>query len=199
MPSPKNAPKPPNLAQISPKMSLKTLLFSAFLLSFIIIAANFTVQFQILSTPLTFGALTYPFSFLLLDILCEKFSKKETLKALALGLLLAFYPSYLAATPQIALASIAAFCVSQPLDVALFYALKRAKPRIWWLRAASSTLIAQLIDTLVFFAIAFWGVRTLGDSLIMGVADYSVKALVGFINIPLFWYLAIYPFRSKCL
>lgn len=184
-------------SQTPPKMPLKTLIFSAFLLSLIIITANYTVQFQILGTPLTFGALTYPFSFLVLDILSEKFSKKETLKALALGLLLAFYPSYLSATPQIALASISAFCISQPLDVALFYALKKAKPHIWWLRGTSSTLIAQLIDTLVFFVIAFWGVRTLGESLVMGVADYGIKALVGFINIPLFWYFAIYSLKKS--
>ena len=174
-------------------MPLKVLIFSALLLSGIIIVANYTVQFQILGTPLTFGALTYPFSFLALDILSEKFSKKETLKALAFGLLLAFYPSYLSATPQIAIASISAFCLAQPLDVLLFYTLKRLAPRIWWLRGISSTLIAQLFDTLVFFTIAFWDVRTLGESLIMGVADYSIKAVVGFVNIPLFWLFAISP------
>lgn len=181
------------------KMPLKVLIFSALLLSGIIIVANYTVQFQILGTPLTFGALTYPFSFLALDILSEKFSKKETLKALALGLLLAFYPSYLSATPQIAIASISAFCLAQPLDVLLFYTLKRLVPRIWWLRGISSTLVAQLFDTLVFFTIAFWGVRTLGESLVMGVADYSIKAVVGFVNVPLFWFFAIYPFSKAKL
>ena len=143
--------KPEFIAQIQPKMPLKVLIFSALLLSGIIVLANFTVQFQILGTPLTFGALTYPFSFLVLDILSEKYSKKETIKALALGLLLAFYPSYLSATPQIALASIAAFCISQPLDVLLFFIFKRLAPRFWWLRGISSTLIAQLLDTLIFF------------------------------------------------
>ena len=58
--------KPEFIAQIQPKMPLKVLIFSALLLSGIIVLANFTVQFQILGTPLTFGALTYPFSFLVL-------------------------------------------------------------------------------------------------------------------------------------
>lgn len=186
-----------NSAQIQPKMPLKVLIFSALLLSGIIVLANFTVQFQILGTPLTFGALTYPFSFLVLDILSEKYSKKETIKALALGLLLAFYPSYLSATPQIALASIAAFCISQPLDVLLFFTFKRLAPRFWWLRGISSTLIAQLLDTLIFFTIAFWGVQSLANSLVMAVADYSIKALLGFVNVPLFWYFAIYPLRKN--
>lgn len=179
------------LRQNQAKMSPQTLISSALLLSGIIILANFTVQFQILGTPLTFGALTYPFSFLVLDILSEKYSKKETVKALALGLLIAFYPSYLSATPQIACASIAAFCVSQPLDVGIFYALKRLKPKIWALRNLSSTLIAQFIDTLIFFTIAFWSVQAWENSLIMALADYSVKALVGIANTPLFWLFAI--------
>ena len=188
--------KPEFIAQIQPKMPLKVLIFSALLLSDIIVLANFTVQFQILGTPLTFGALTYPFSFLVLDILSEKYSKKETIKALALGLLLAFYPSYLSATPQIALASIAAFCVSQPLDVLLFFTFKRLAPRFWWLRGISSTLIAQLLDTLIFFTIAFWGVQSLANSLVMAVADYSIKALLGFVNVPLFYFFAIVPLKK---
>lgn len=188
--------KPEFIAQIQPKMPLKVLIVSALLLSGIIVLANFTVQFQILGTPLTFGALTYPFSFLVLDILSEKYSKKETIKALALGLLLAFYPSYLSATPQIALASIAAFCVSQPLDVLLFFTFKRLAPRFWWLRGISSTLIAQLLDTLIFFTIAFWGVQSLANSLVMAVADYSIKALLGFVNVPLFYFFAIAPLKK---
>ncbi len=188
--------KPEFIAQIQPKMPLKVLIFSALLLSGIIVLANFTVQFQILGTPLTFGALTYPFSFLVLDILSEKYSKKETIKALALGLLLAFYPSYLSATPQIALASIVAFCISQPLDVLLFFTFKRLAPRFWWLRGISSTLIAQLLDTLIFFTIAFWGVQSLANSLVMAVADYSIKALLGFVNVPLFYFFAIAPLKK---
>lgn len=177
------------------KMPLKVLIFSALLLGGIIILANFTVQFKILNTPLTFGALTYPFSFLVLDILSEKYSKKETIKALFLGLLIAFYPSYLSATPQIACASIAAFCLSQPLDVVIFYALKRIKPKIWALRNLSSTLIAQFFDTLVFFTIAFWGLQAWENSVIMALADYSIKAMVGIANTPLFWLFAINSLR----
>lgn len=181
----------------SPKMPLRVFVLNALLLSGIIVLANYTVQFQILGSPLTFGALTYPFSFLVLDILSERYSKKETIKTLAFALILAFYPSYLSATPQIALASIAAFCISQPLDVVLFYTFKRLAPKFWWLRGTSSTLIAQFFDTLIFFAIAFWGVQTLTQSFTMAVADYSIKALLGFVNIPLFYFFAIAPFKAS--
>lgn len=178
------------------KMPFYVFIFGALLLSGIIILANYTVQFQILGSPLTFGALTYPFSFLVLDILSERYSKKETIKTLALALLLAFYPSYLSATPQIALASIVAFCISQPLDVMLFYTFKRLAPTIWWFRGTSSTFIAQFFDTIIFFAIAFYGVQMFTHSLTMAVADYSIKALIGFVNIPLFYLFAIAPLRK---
>ena len=175
-------------------MPFSVFIVAAFLLGGIIILANYSVQFHILGSPLTFGALTYPFSFLVLDILSEKYSKKETIKTLALALLIAFYPSYLSATPQIALASIAAFCVSQPLDVVLFYTLKRIAPKIWWLRGCSSTLIAQFFDTVIFFSVAFFGVKTFGECLAMAVADYAIKAAVSIANTPLFWLFAIAPF-----
>lgn len=178
-------------------MPFLVFVLSALLLSAIIIIANYTVQFQILGSPLTFGALTYPFSFLVLDILSEKYNKKDTLKTLAFALLLAFYPSYLSATPQIALASIAAFCISQPLDVVLFYTFKRLAPRIWWLRGTSSTIIAQFFDTLIFFIIAFWGINALSQSVTMAVADYCIKAIVGIVNLPLFWLFAIASFKAK--
>lgn len=178
------------------KMSLKVVLFSAGLLSGIIVLANYTVQFRIGSTPLTFGALTYPFSFLLLDILSEKYSKQEMIKVLFLGLLLAFYPSYFASSPQIALASIIAFCISQPLDVVIFYTLKYIAPKQWWLRNGGSTLIAQFFDTAVFFCVAFWGINTVLESMFMGIADYSVKAILSVANAPLFYLVAI---KSKRL
>ncbi len=183
--TPNTLPKKPS------KMPLKVMLISSLLLSSIIIIANYTVHFKIGSTPLTFGALTYPFSFLLLDILSEKYGKQEVIKVLLLGLLIAFYPSYFASTPQIALASIIAFCVSQPLDVAIFYALKTYAPKHWWLRNGGSTLSAQFIDTMVFFCVAFWAVQSVGESLQMALADYCIKAIVSLANTPFFYLLAI--------
>ncbi len=175
----------------NPKMPLKVLIFAALILSGIVVLANYTVQFNIGSTPLTYGALTYPFSFLLLDILSERYSKKEVVKVVALGILLAFYPSYHSATPQIAIASIVAFCISQPLDVAVFYLLKRHFPKSWWLRNGGSVLLAQFVDTMVFFNLAFFGTMALSSSMQMAFADYSIKAAVGLANTPLFYLLAI--------
>lgn len=178
------------------KMPLKVLIIAACLLSLIVIAANYSVQFHLGDTPLTFGALTYPFSFLLLDILSEKYRRADVTKVIALAICIAFYPSYLSATTQIALASIAAFCISQPVDVAIFYAFKRFFPKLWWLRNGFSTIFAQSFDTLIFFGFAFWGVKSFSECMDMAAADYTIKAIVGIMNTPLFYILAI---RAKRL
>lgn len=178
------------------KMPLKVLIIAACLLSVIVIAANYSVQFHLGDTPLTFGALTYPFSFLLLDVLSEKYRRADVTKVIALAICIAFYPSYLSATSQIALASIAAFCISQPVDVAIFYAFKRFFPKLWWLRNGFSTIFAQAFDTLIFFSFAFWGVKSFSECMDMAAADYMIKAFVGVMNTPLFYILAI---RAKRL
>ena len=52
--------------------------------------------------------------------------------------------------------SIVAFLIAQLLDVVVFQALKRRTgARLLWLRATGSTVISQLIDTLVILFIAF--------------------------------------------
>lgn len=183
-------------AQAQAKMPLCVWLGAAILLSGIVIIANYGVQFHLGSSPLTFGALTYPFSFLLLDVLSEKYRRQDVSKVIALAICIAFYPSYISSTPQIALASILAFCISQPVDVAIFYAFKRFCPKLWWLRNGFSTIFAQGFDTLIFFSVAFMGVKAFSECVEMAAADFAIKAIVGIMNTPLFYLLAI---RAKAI
>lgn len=172
-------------------MSLKSILFFAISFAFIIIASNYLVQFQIGSTYLTYGALTYPFSFLLLDVLSEKNNKKDVIKMLRYGILLAFLPSIFISQPLIAIASICAFFISQHIDVYFFYIFKKVFPKLWWLRNNASTIIAQFFDTMIFFHIAFlsiWGWKAV---IISALLDFSVKIILSIINTPLFYIFAI--------
>lgn len=175
----------------SARMPVSVWFGASILLSMIVIAANYGVQFHLGNSPLTFGALTYPFSFLLLDVLSEKYRRQDVIKVIALAICIAFYPSYISATPQIALASILAFCISQPVDVAMFYTFKRFFPSLWWLRNGFSTIFAQAFDTMIFFSIAFIGVKAFSECMEMAAADYTIKAIVGIMNTPLFYLLTI--------
>ncbi|TLD96577.1 VUT family protein [Helicobacter jaachi] len=173
------------------QMSKATFILSACLFAGIVVLANFTVQFSVLNTPLTYGALTYPLSFLLMDILSEKYSKAQVLKTLWLGLLLAFVPSLLASEPRIAIASVCAFFVSQNLDIHIFFYLKNRFPNLWWLRNNASTMISQFIDTMIFFHIAFLFIYPWEHIVAMLLADFSMKAFLSLCDTPLFYAFAI--------
>lgn len=80
---------------------------------------------------------------------------------------------------RILLASMVAYVIGQFSDIALFHLLKRlTHNRLLWLRATGSTVVSQLIDTLVFQLVAWWGV--VPAELILGIVgtSYVVKLLV---------------------
>ncbi|MBZ4396539.1 queuosine precursor transporter [Myxococcus faecalis] len=80
---------------------------------------------------------------------------------------------------RILVASMAAYLVGQFTDIALFNLLKRVtKNRLLWLRATGSTLVSQLIDTVVMQFVAWTGV--LPTKVIVGIvlSSYVVKVLV---------------------
>lgn len=164
---------------------------SSLLFACIVVLANYTVQYNILNTPLTYGALTYPLSFLLMDILSEKYSKPQVIKTLWLGLLLAFVPSMLASEPRIAIASVCAFFVSQNLDVHIFFYLKSRFPRLWWLRNNASTMASQFIDSMIFFHIAFLFIQPWEQLIAMLLADFCIKIFLTLCDTPLFYVFAI--------
>lgn len=173
------------------KMRKSVFLISALLFAIIVVLANYTVQYHIFDTPLTYGALTYPLSFLLMDILSEKYSKPQVLKTLWLGLLLAFLPSLYASDPRIAIASVCAFFVSQNIDIHLFFYLKNRFPALWWLRNNVSTIASQFIDTMIFFHIAFLFVYSWEKVLLMVLFDFAMKILLALLDTPFFYALAI--------
>lgn len=156
----------------------------------LIIASNFLVQFPI-GSFLTLGALSYPFTYLLSDVLSEKYKREDVLRLVRFGILLAVVPSFFLATPQIALASIIAFFCSQQFDVLAFYFLKSRFSRAWWLRTFGSTALSQALDTALFFGIAFMGVMSPSEIALLALGDYSIKVLFAVLNTPLFYLFAI--------
>lgn len=184
------------ISQIN-QMPKAVFIISAIAFASIIVLANYTVQYHVLDTALTYGALTYPISFLLMDVLSEKFNKPQVLKTLRLGLLLAFVPSLFASEPRIAIASVCAFVISQSLDVHIFFYLKGRFPKLWWLRNNTATIISQFIDTMIFFHIAFLFVLPWQEVIAMLFADFSIKVILALCDTPLFYVLAIKKYKPK--
>ena len=93
-----------------------------------------------------------------------------------------------AAVPRVALASMAAYLVSQTLNVWLYdYLRQKTNKRSMWLRSLACSTAGQLVDSIFFFAIAFASVIS-NDQLIEAMAvGFAVKLLVGVLGIPVLY------------
>lgn len=91
---------------------------------------------------------------------------------------------------RIALASLAAYIVSQLHDVWAFHFWKRrtGEPRLW-LRNNASTLVSQFLDSLIFCALAFAGMFPFMVWLEILATTYLFKTFVAILDTP-FIYLA---------
>lgn len=105
-----------------------------------------------LAKVLTWGAFTYPIAFLITDLSNRRLGAAAARRVVLVGFALAVGLSVWLASPRIAVASGTAFLVAQMLDVAVFDRLRRA---VWWRAPLVSSGIGSLVDTALFFAIAF--------------------------------------------
>jgi len=69
-------------------------------------------------------------------------------------------------SPRLMMAGIIAYGISQILNVTIFSALRREGGRLLWMRAAAASVLSQIIDTLLFITIAFYGVFPIGELLL---------------------------------
>lgn len=138
----------------------------------IVVLSNIAVQYPI-NDWLTWGALTYPAVFLVTDLTNRRFGVADARRVALIGFVLAVALSIVLATPRIALASGCAFLCAQMLDVAVFDRLRRLP---WWQAPLISTGIASILDTLLFFALAFAGTGL--PWLTWALGDFAAKAVM---------------------
>lgn len=155
------------------------------------------------------ATLVFAVTFLLTDIVNEKFGRKETQKmifitfitqvAIAFFIWLAIslqpapfwteqenFAEIIGYTPRIMIASWVALLASGNIDAYIFDWFKKlTKGKYLWMRNAFSSIPAMALDTVIFVVIAFAGVQPL---LPIIVGTMAIKWLVGIIDIP-FMYL----------
>jgi queuosine precursor transporter len=153
----------------------------AFAMVIIIVSSNVLVQFP-LGEWLTWGALTYPFSFLVVDLANRYHGPRVARQIVYVGFIFALVISAWLATPRIAAASGTAFLCAELMDVTVF---NRLRQRSWWQPPLVSTLAASVIDTAIFFTLAFAGTDVPWITLAIG--DFAVKVAIAL--------LALLPFR----
>lgn len=92
-------------------------------------------------------------------------------------------------TPRIWLGGIIAYGLSQTLNVTLFAALKgREGSRMLWLRAAVASILSQIVDTLLFVSIAFYGIFPIGELLL---GQMLAKVVLSALLVPPVIYLLV--------
>ncbi|MDX1710100.1 MAG: queuosine precursor transporter [Rhodovibrionaceae bacterium] len=141
----------------------------------VVTASNILVQYP-LSDWLTYGAFTYPVSFLVTDLTNRSLGPGVARRVVYAGFAAAVALSVYFAGWRIALASGSAFLVAQLMDVYIFHRLRHG---VWWRAPAVSSLIASAVDTALFFALAFAGTAVPWVTLAIG--DYGVKAAMALI------------------
>src|SRR6478672_6440878 len=80
---------------------------------------------------------------------------------------LSAFETVMSGTPRIWLGGITAYGVSTFLNVTIFSRLKaREGAGLLWLRAGIASVLSQVVDTLIFIFIAFYGVFPIGELLL---------------------------------
>ena len=150
----------------------------------IVVASNYLVQFPIkyfgLSEILTYGAFSYPITFLITDLANRAYGKIVARKIVYIGFFIGVSLTLLISTNfsdlisiRIAIGSGIAFFVAQNVDVGIFDKLRK---KIWYVAPLISSIFGSIVDTFLFFSISFYATGIPWITLALG--DLSVKLFI---------------------
>ena len=165
----------------------KLFLTLSFSMGLVVIASNYLVQFPVkfnnLENLLTYGAFSYPITFLITDLANRAFGKNRARHIVLVGFFIGIILTLFVSTNfndvisiRIAIGSATAFFVAQNLDINIFDKLRK---KIWYVAPMTSSIIGSVIDTFLFFSIAFFGTDIPWFTLALG--DLTVKLIVALI------------------
>ena len=165
----------------------KLLITLSFMMGVVVLASNYLVQFPInhygLNEILTYGAFSYPIAFLITDLANRSFGKIIAKKIVYLGFTIGILFTLIFSTNfgdlisiRIAIGSGIAFITAQLLDVQIFDQLRKKE---WFIAPLTSSLIGSIVDTFIFFSIAFYGTGVPWVTLSLG--DLAVKFIVALV------------------
>lgn len=144
----------------------------------VVVGSNILVQVP-LNDWLTWGGLSYPVAFLVTDVLNRRFGPAAARRVVWFGFAAALAVSVWVASPRIALASGLAYICAQLVDIQVF---DRLRDQRWWRAPLASGVLGAILDTAVFFSVAFaatgapWVTWMLGDLAIKLVVNISMLA-----------------------
>ncbi len=166
------------------RSDVRPLLILTFFMAALVTVSNFLVQFPIgyfgMEDLLTYGAISYPVTFLITDLSNRRYGKAVARKIVYIGFVLGISFTFFFSTNfsdlisvRIAVGSGTAFLIAQLVDVQIF---DRLRKKIWFLAPFASSSIGSLVDTFLFFSIAFYGTNL--NWITLAIGDFTVKILL---------------------
>ena len=155
------------------------------------------------------GTLLFPFSYIFGDILTEVYGYKQSRRVIWLGFSAALlmslvlivvgylppaadwnnqdaYNKILGLTPRLVLASLAAYLVGEFANSFILAKLKiKTQGRWLWTRTIGSTLVGELLDSVIFVVLAFGGILATPLLVTVIISNYVFKTAVEVIFTPL--------------
>ena len=177
-------------------------------------AMLFSFRLPFLKDPvlLSAGIIPFPVTFILTDLLNEFYGKKGAQFVTWLGFCMCFLayaylwvgsilpvdartfipkPEFMTFYNQYTgmfLASITAYLVGQMLDIQVFHLFRSiTKHRFIWLRATGSTVVSQLVDSIIVTTVAFWCQLPVSDMAQLALGNYSWKFIIAIGITPLLY------------
>ena len=163
---------------------------------------------------LSFGSYLYAFTFPVTDVVSETLGKRRAQQVVWLGffcyifstIVVAIsilhppaefwvekdlaYRSLLGIVPRITIAGIFAYLIGQVHDVWAFHFWKRiTSGKYLWLRNNFSTGSSQLIDSFIFYTIAFGGTVPTGILFKLIISAYLIKLCIAILDTPIVYLL----------
>lgn len=161
---------------------------------------------------LSAGALPYPLTFLVTDLLSEVYGRRRANQVVWAGFLVSMFVLFalwmgaqfpaIAESPvdddtylrvfknawRVIAASMTAYLAAQLVDVRLFHFWKNLTGgKHLWLRNNGSTILSQLLDSVLVVLVLFWGVMSMDRMLSMMLDLWLFKALIALLDTPFFY------------
>lgn len=179
-----------------------------------LITANILVakNINVLNLQATLGNILFASTFLATDILSEKYSSKDSKKAVNMGIIavilftiatqfsLLFKPNELDMVNnslktiftfnlRISISSIIMCYLSNMLDIMLFEKIKKKIPNKMWVRNNIATIISNCLENYLFTLFAFIGIYDIGTILSIATTTTILEIIIAICDTP-FLYLS---------
>ena len=157
------------------------------LMGLVVVLSNYLVQFPVqyfgLNEILTYGAFSYPVTFLITDLANRAYGKLVARKVVYVGFTIGVLLTLFVSTNfsdiisiRIAVGSGVAFFIAQNLDVQIFHSLRK---KIWYAAPLLSSIVGSVTDTFLFFSISFYATGIPWVTLAFG--DLAVKLFIALV------------------